>query len=129
MTDDRRQKTLEDAVLVQLLYLNAKVQGVVTGVVAALAIFIATNWLVLKGGEVIGPHLGLLGQFFIGYRVSFVGSLIGAAYGFVVGYVIGYSAAKLYNAIARFRDGSEDGAPEAEPPATPGAGGEVDRER
>jgi hypothetical protein len=125
MTDDRRQKTLEDAVLVQLLYLNAKVQGVVTGVVAALAIFIATNWLVLKGGEVIGPHLGLLGQFFIGYRVSFVGSLIGAAYGFVVGYVIGYSAAKLYNAIARFRDGSEDGAP----PATPGAGGEVDRER
>ena len=26
----------------------------------------------------VGPHLALLGQYFIGYRVSFVGSLIGS---------------------------------------------------
>ena len=104
MVDDKRQAALEDAVLVQLLYLNARVQGVVVGVLAGLAIFVATNWLVLKGGDVVGPHLALLGQFFIGYRVSFVGSLIGFAYGFVAGYVVGYSAARLYNAIARRRD-------------------------
>jgi hypothetical protein len=94
---------LQDAVLVQLLYLNAKAQGLVVGLVAGLAIFIATNWLVLRGGEVVGPHLALLGQFFIGYRVTFVGSLIGFVYGFGIGYVIGYLGARLYNAIARLR--------------------------
>jgi hypothetical protein len=104
MADDKRQAALQDLVLVQLLYLNARVQGVVVGLLAGLAIFVATNWLVLKGGDVVGPHLALLGQFFIGYRVSFVGSLIGFAYGFAAGYVVGYSAARLYNGIARLRD-------------------------
>ena len=104
MADDKRQAALQDAVLVQLLYLNARVQGVVVGLLAGVAIFVATNWLVLKGGDVVGPHLALLGQFFVGYRVSFAGSLIGFAYGFVAGYVTGYSAARLYNGIARLRD-------------------------
>jgi hypothetical protein len=68
---------LEEVVLTRLLRLNAAVHGLVTGLVAGLGLFIATNWLVLKGGEVVGPHLALLGQFFVGYRVTFVGSLIG----------------------------------------------------
>ena len=101
------QKALEEAVLVQLLYLNARLQGVVVGLLCGLAIFVATNWLVLKGGQVVGPHLALLSQFFIGYEVSFVGSLIGFAYGFAVGYVAGYLAARLYNAIARWRHGHQ----------------------
>lgn len=101
---DERHEILREAVLVQLLYLNAKVHGLVAGLLFGLAIFIATNWLVLKGGEVVGPHLALLGQFFIGYQVSLVGSLIGFAYGFVVGYVVGYVGARLYNGIARLRE-------------------------
>src|SRR5918992_5879444 len=99
MADKNRDAALQDAVLVQLLYLNAKVQGVVLGLFFGLAIFVATNWLVLKGGEVIGPHLALLGQFFIGYDVSFVGSLIGFAYGFVYGFIFGYFVAWMYNQI------------------------------
>lgn len=102
MSVDRKE--LQEAVLVELLHLNARLQGVVVGLIAGLAVFVATNWLVLKGGEVVGPHLALLGQFFIGYRVSFVGSLIGFAYGFGVGYVAGYCAARLYNAIVRLRE-------------------------
>ena len=97
--------SLQRAVLVQLLYLNARLQGLVVGLLAGLSLFVATNWLVLKGGDVVGPHLALLGQFFIGYRVSFVGSLIGFAYAFCVGYAVGYFAARLYNAIARLREG------------------------
>jgi hypothetical protein len=105
MVDDK-EEALRDAILVQLLYLNARVHGIVVGLLAGLAIFVATNWLVLKGGEVVGPHLTLLGQYFVGYRVSFVGSLIGFAYGFVTGYVVGYGAARLYNAITRLREGN-----------------------
>jgi hypothetical protein len=95
MADEKQ--ALERMVLTRALRLNATVQGIVTGLVAGLGVFVATNWLVLKGGATIGPHLGLLGQYFIGYRVSFVGSLIGFVYGFVVGYLVGYVVGRVYN--------------------------------
>ena len=66
----------------RLARFNATVQGLTCGILLGGPIFLATNWLILKGGEAAGPHLGLLGQFFLGYRVTFVGSLIGSAYGF-----------------------------------------------
>jgi len=96
-------KELERVVLTRLVRLNARVNGTVTGLIAGLAIFIATNWLVLKGGERVGPNLALLGQFFIGYRVTFLGSLIGFAYAFVYGFVAGYSVAWIYNRVSERR--------------------------
>jgi hypothetical protein len=103
MTPDK--KLLEEIVLTRTVRLSAIVQGIAIGLTAGLGIFLATNWLVLKGGEVVGPHLALLGQFFIGYRVTFGGSLIGAAYGFVCGFIVGGSVAKLYNWLVSFREG------------------------
>ena len=97
------EKALEEVVLTRILRLNATVQGLVSGTVAGFAIFIATNWLVLKGGYVVGPHLSLLSQFFIGYRVTFFGSLIGFAYAFVVGFVLGFFVARIYNWFVCFR--------------------------
>ena len=97
------EKALEEVVLARILRLNATVQGLVSGTVAGFAIFIATNWLVLKGGYVVGPHLSLLSQFFIGYRVTFFGSLIGFAYAFVVGFVLGFFVARIYNWFVCFR--------------------------
>jgi hypothetical protein len=107
MADDT--KDLERLVLTRLVRLNATVHGVVTGLIAGLAIFIATNWLILKGGDVVGPHLALVGQFFIGYRVTFVGSLVGFAYAFVCGFLSGYFVAILYNWLADRRDGKQQG--------------------
>jgi hypothetical protein len=101
MTND--ENDLEKVVLTRLLRLNATVQGFVTGTIAGLVIFIATNWLVFKGGYVVGPHLSLLNQFFIGYEVTFVGSLIGFAYGFGCGFIGGYLVARMYNWIAGLR--------------------------
>jgi hypothetical protein len=92
-------RALHEVVLTRALHLNATVQGLVTGLVAGLGVFIATNWLVLKGGAVVGPHLGLLGQFFPGYRVTFLGSLIGFAYAFALGYAVGYLVARIYNFV------------------------------
>lgn len=93
------EKAPEEIVLTKLLRLNALVYGVITGLFAGFVVFIATNWLVLKGGEVVGTHLALLSQFFIGYRVTFLGSFIGLAYGFVGGFVVGYVTARVYNWI------------------------------
>ena len=96
---------LEKIVLTRLVRLNATVQGIGTGLIVGLGIFIATNWLVLKGGNVVGPHLSLLGHFFIGYRVSFMGSLIGFAYGFLSGFAVGYLIAMFYNGIVGLKHG------------------------
>ncbi len=79
--------------------LNAKALGLTLGVLFGLIMFIATNWLVLKGGHEVGPHLALISQFFIGYRVSFLGSIIGLIYGFVGGYICGAFTGWLYNII------------------------------
>jgi hypothetical protein len=107
MTEDN--KLPEAVVLTRLLRLNATIQGVVTGFLIGIAVFLATNWLVFKGGEVVGPHLALLGQFFIGYRVTFVGSLIGFAYGFCAGFVIGFGIARMYNWLVDLREGRPSG--------------------
>ena len=94
---------LEDIILTRVIRLNALVQGLVTGLLVGLVIFVATNWLILKGGPVVGPHLALLGQFFIGYRVTFLGSLIGFTYGFATGFCVGYFMASVYNRMVARR--------------------------
>jgi hypothetical protein len=95
---------LEKLVLTRVMRLNAVAQGIVLGLVLGLGIFIATLWLVIKGGPVVGPHLGLLSQFFIGYDVTLVGSLVGFAYGFFSGFIVGYFIARIYNLVAEQRE-------------------------
>ena len=102
MIDEKNE--LEKIILTRLVRLNAKIHGLVTGIVLGLGLFIATNWLVLKGGKSVGRHLSLLGQFFIGYRVSFLGSFIGFLYGFICGFAVGYAIAWMYNWIADLRN-------------------------
>ena len=86
-----------------ILWLNAKVLGLALGLVFGFIIFAATNWLLLKGGDPVGPNLALLSQYFIGYSVSFVGSLIGFGYGLAVGTLSGALIAWIYNKIAALR--------------------------
>ncbi|HKC62366.1 MAG TPA: hypothetical protein VKB86_01955 [Pyrinomonadaceae bacterium] len=71
--------------------------GISIGTLFGLAVFIMTNFLILKGGEHVGQNLQLLSQYFIGYKVTFVGSLIGFIYGFVFGFILGWSTAFLRN--------------------------------
>ncbi len=104
-----QSKDIEHVLLARLLRLNATVQGLVAGTIAGLALFLATNWLLIKGpqtGEPVGPHLALLSQYFIGYRVSFLGSLIGLLYGFALGFAGGYFVAWLYNRVVDLRPGN-----------------------
>ncbi len=108
MTND--DKRLEDEVLTRLAFLNATIQGVVTGLLLGGGIFVATIFLILKGGEVVGPHLALLAEFLPGYEVSFLGSLVGLVYGLVLGFVIGYALALLYNLLALRRNHRAKGA-------------------
>ncbi len=83
-----------------VLRLNARAWGVAMGLLLGGGLFIATNILVLKGGEVVGPHLGLLGVYLPGYRVTFLGSLVGFVYAFVIGYLFGRLIGTVYNSLA-----------------------------
>ena len=90
--------------------LNFKVLGFVLGIILGGVIFLATNWLLLKGGSVgvngdivVGPHLALLGQFFLGYTVSFQGSIIGFLYGFALGTCSGAAIGLIYNVVVTMR--------------------------
>ena len=73
--------------------------GLAVGAVFGLGVFTATILLVIKGGEVIGPNLALLGQFFFGYTVTVTGAFIGLVYGFVAGFILGWLIGFLRNAI------------------------------
>lgn len=95
---------LEHVVLVKLLRLNAAVVGVLTGLTLGAAIFLMTLVLVIKGGEVVGPHLALLREVYPGYRVTLLGSLVGFLYGTVSGLLVGYVFARLYNRLAEWRE-------------------------
>ncbi len=104
-------KKKEEIFFSGVFMLNATVLGLVLGLLFGLILFVATNWLVFVGGEttsdgevVIGPHLNLLGQFFIGYRVSFLGSFIGFAYGFALGSLSGSAISLIYNTFVNFRN-------------------------
>ena len=103
-TDKNNDQVLpEEKLFSGVLLLNAKVLGFTLGVICGLGVFVATNWLVIKGGERVGPHLILLSQYFIGYKVTFLGSFIGAAYGFALGTICGALMGWIYNRVAAFR--------------------------
>lgn len=94
----------EKAVRREVLRLNSKAWGVATGLLAGLSLFIATIALVVKGGPVVGPHLGLLSQYLPGYSVTTLGAFVGFVYLFVFGYALGRLIGYVYNMGASPRD-------------------------
>jgi hypothetical protein len=92
-----------EEVLIQkaVVLLNAKLLGIVIGILMGTGLFLATNFLVLKGGPNVGAHLSLLSVFFPGYRVTFFGSIIGFCYAFAVGLISGVILGAVYNKFAR----------------------------
>src|SRR5581483_3143264 len=90
------EELLEKAVV----RLNARLMGIIFGLILGAGLFLATNFLVIKDGSNAGPHLGLLSHYLPGYSVTFAGSLIGFVYAFGVGFAIGAILGALYNRLA-----------------------------
>jgi hypothetical protein len=91
----------DDAQAVQkiLVRMNEQAWGIAFGLVLGLGLLLATIILIAKGGEPVGPHLGLLSVYLPGYSVSYFGSLIGFIYLFVIGYAIGRTIVVVYNRL------------------------------
>ena len=84
-----------------LLKLNARAWGIAVGMLLGTGLLIATIFLVVKGGETVGPHLSLLGEYLPGYSVTWGGAFVGFVYLFVIGYAIGRLIGGVYNALVR----------------------------
>ena len=92
---------VENEVADYVMRLNGRAWGMAIGLLFGLGLFVATVILVLKGGDNVGQHLGLLSVYFPGYDVSFLGACIGFAYAWVVGYATGRLICIFYNLAAR----------------------------
>ncbi len=84
--------------------IHANILALIFAIICGLGLFIMTVWLLIKGGALVGPHLELLGQYFIGYSVTWAGSVIGLLYGAVFGGICGWLIGMIYNLIVAVRN-------------------------
>lgn len=87
------EQMLENA----LAPLQPVAMGMAVGIVCAAMLVLATAWLLIKGGDRIGPHLSLLGQYLVGYSMSWSGLFVGMLEAGVGGFCMGSVFAKLRN--------------------------------
>lgn len=98
------ERALIEAAVVRM---RARIMAVVFGMLGGTGIFVATAWLLIRGGPQVGLHLGLLRNYFPGYSVTWPGAFIGFFWGALAGAVVGYVLAWIYNRIAERRDPSQ----------------------
>jgi hypothetical protein len=84
--------------------LRAGIVAVVFGMVCGVGLFVATVWLLLRGGVQVGKTLNLLGHYFPGYSVTWGGAFVGLFYGLLFGVIVGYGTATIYNRITEIRE-------------------------
>jgi hypothetical protein len=83
-----------------LMRLNARAWGISTGLLLGGGLFLATIFLVIRGGPMVGQHLSMLRVFFPGYSVTWLGAFVGFIYAFVLGYGLGRVIGSVYNRLA-----------------------------
>jgi hypothetical protein len=99
MVEFSKPSTAEKVIIEAFARLDRTALGLAVGTLGGLGVFTATIFLILKGGEVVGPNLALLGQFFPGYTVTVTGAFIGLVYAFVVGFILGWLIGFLRNSL------------------------------
>lgn len=83
--------------------IHASVLALVCAVLGAAGLFIATSWLLIKGGANVGQHLSLLSLYFYGYSVTWPGAFIGLLWGGLTGGAIGWLIGEVYNLVVWLR--------------------------
>jgi hypothetical protein len=104
---DRASRNVEDQlVIAAFAQLRPLALGVSFGFVAGVLVAIATAIVLIEASgaastDSVGYHLGLLRNYFPGYRVTWFGAAIGFAYAVVYGFVFGALLAAFLNFVHR----------------------------
>ncbi|MGE0470188.1 MAG: hypothetical protein AB7L09_19960 [Nitrospira sp.] len=86
-----------------LARIKADALALVCAVIGGGGIFAMTAWLIIQGGPQPGQHLQLLSNYFIGYSITWWGSVVGLFYGTLTGGVVGWAVGTIYNKIIQLR--------------------------
>jgi hypothetical protein len=78
--------------------------GGALGVVMSLTLFAATATLLLRGGDTVGANLSLLGNYLLGFHVSWGGAFLGLVEAGIGGFGGGYLGARLLNAVVGWHE-------------------------
>jgi len=97
---DLRNRDLISSAIARL---HAGILAIVCGLLAGTGLLVATVWLIVRGGENVGEHLGLLRNFLPGYSVTWGGAVLGLVYGALMGALVGWVTGWIYNRIVNLR--------------------------
>ncbi len=101
--EHKNRTDVEREVMRAVARLKAGILGLVFGLIFGVGLFAMTAILLIEKGPNTGYHLRLLGNYFIGYTVTWNGALIGFLWAFATGALIGWSIGFVYNRIVGVR--------------------------
>ena len=78
---------------------NPRALALTSGIIWGLTVMLMTWWALAM--DLDGRTISKLKNFYLGYDISFVGSIIGLFWGFVDGMICGFAFAYLYNMLSK----------------------------
>ena len=104
LNTDEQDRELEWALIDNAIArLRASVLAVVLALTCGTGMFIATAWLLIRGGANVGATLGLLRHYWPGFAVTWPGAFAGFFYAALIGGVVGWIVAFTYNKLVAMR--------------------------
>lgn len=103
MAPERAPHSEQELIRQAVARLRAGIVAIVSGMVCGVGLFVATVWLLIRGGPNVGRTLGLLANYYPGYSVTWSGSLVGLFYGALTGAAVGWVTAWVYNRMVDLR--------------------------
>lgn len=83
--------------------IKTAILALVFGLICGVGLFAMTAILLIENGPNTGATLQLLGNYFLGYTVTWPGAFIGLGWGFLAGALTGWSIGTIYNRIIDLR--------------------------
>lgn len=94
-----RRRTLEDVLAVAFARYDPRALGAAVGIVCGAGLFLATVLVLIDQPGDPGRVLSLLGQYLVGYEVSWAGAGIGLLGAGIGGFVFGWLLARMINGL------------------------------
>ncbi len=96
MTASVEERTIIRRAVVRM---RARIMAVVFGMIGGLGVWVATAWLLARGGARVGEHLILLRNYMPGFSVTWPGAFVGLFWGALFGAIVGWLFAWVYNQV------------------------------
>ncbi len=92
-------ETLEDVLATAFARYDSLALGLAVAIVSGVGLFLATAWVLLRAERDSAEMLALIGQYLLGYEVSWGGAVLGFIGAGLFGFVVGFGVGWLVNLI------------------------------